>query len=132
MECKFKNDLANGTMKVTITLKHRSRVHHPRIRVKWNDVKNIVNTEYTPPSSHVLGECKEKYKVIDNNYINGCTATWEFDLVPVRQKRTKTPEPTAPTRTPKSATPRKTTTAVKTTNSKKTTKSTRKTITRKK
>lgn len=89
MKYNFINDVENSQMRLTITLPWRERVHHERKKIKWADVRKLVEEQYTPPDSHDLGECIEKYKIIDNNYPDALEATWEFQLLPKRKKTTR-------------------------------------------
>jgi hypothetical protein len=122
MNYKFVNDVDRSQMRLTISLPWRSRVHHERKKVKWVDVRRLVEENYTPPETHTLGECVEKYKIIDNNYPDALEATWEFELLPKKRKRAS-----------KCELEKKTTTAVnKTSNTRTPRKKSRKSVARKK
>ena len=89
MSIEFKNRLDDDTMVVTVILDKRQKVSEPRIKVKWLDVEKAVKENYTPPDTHTLGDCKDRMRVVDNNYENTRIGSWEFVLIPTTSYKKK-------------------------------------------
>ena len=82
MNIKIENNLDENKMVVTVSLEKRKTVSEPRIRVKWWDVERHVQENYTPPNTHVLGDCTGKFRVADNDSDKHLVKEWVFDLLP--------------------------------------------------
>ena len=87
MNVEFKNDLQKNLMYMTITVEKRNFINEENIVMNWRKVESLLYEQYTPPKSHALGECHNKWQKINNDYDNLCEQTWTFNLV---KKQTKT------------------------------------------
>ena len=81
MNIELKEDLENNKLLVCVCLEERKRLNQPRQRLHWTKMVEYVKENYTPPKNYVLGECKDLYKVADNNSASQCNVQWEYDLV---------------------------------------------------
>jgi hypothetical protein len=88
MNIEYKNNLKNNTMTVVVTLEKRLKRNQPHTIVKWFDVVRLVEENYTPPSSHALGGCSNKFLVADNNNDNQLKVEWVFELLSKPKKKT--------------------------------------------
>jgi hypothetical protein len=80
MKVEFENDLENNLMKMTITTEKRKRVNHDKIIIGWEKAFSILSERYKPPEKYILGECHNKYLIIDNDNNNRLASTWVFNL----------------------------------------------------
>tara|TARA_R110000824_G_scaffold89536_3_gene219453 strand:- start:2798 stop:3082 length:285 start_codon:yes stop_codon:yes gene_type:complete len=87
MNIKYKNDLNNSTMTVVVKLQKRKKLSGEKIIVKWPDVEKLVQENYTPPKTHSLGECKNKFLVANNNSDNQLLVKWTFELTELKTKK---------------------------------------------
>ena len=100
MKYTFKNDLKNNEMVLTISIRKRTQYNQDLEIVKWKDVQEIVSKNYTCPSSHVLGECKNHLQHLHGDYDKLCESSWVYELHekihekkpsrPVKAKKTST------------------------------------------
>mgnify|MGYP003111309257 CR=1 FL=1 len=101
MSIQFEDNLDDNTMVVTVLLEKRQKVNEPRIKVKWPDIEKAVRENYTPPDTHMLGDCKDRMRVVDNNYENTRMGSWEFILIPNASPKKKAAKKTTPKKTRK-------------------------------
>tara|TARA_R110000824_G_scaffold384171_1_gene578026 strand:- start:221 stop:529 length:309 start_codon:yes stop_codon:yes gene_type:complete len=99
MDIKFKNNLEDNTMSMTVAVKKREFLNQEHIIFGWQGAEKAL-AEYECPSTHTLGECHNQFKKINNDYDQSCEQTWTFDLLlkesalskaakkPVRKKTT--------------------------------------------
>jgi hypothetical protein len=82
MDIKFKNDVKNNKMLLTIKLSKRVLVGDKHVTVGWRAIEEIVQNKYKCPDTHVLGACHDRRYNLDNNYDQLLEKTYVFDLLP--------------------------------------------------
>tara|TARA_R110000824_G_scaffold2936_10_gene13417 strand:- start:37505 stop:37834 length:330 start_codon:yes stop_codon:yes gene_type:complete len=80
MNVKYEENLEAGLLTVTVSLEKRKKARDPRVRVKTDDVVQLINENYEVPKTHILGECKNSLQAVDNEHVNQCVKNWVFIL----------------------------------------------------
>lgn len=83
MSINIEEDLKNNKLIVNVKLSKRKYVSQERVQIKWHQIKEHVKKNYTPPKTHILGECKDFLKLADNDLPEQREISWIFELLPV-------------------------------------------------
>ena len=86
MNVEFKNDLENNLMYMTISVPKRKYKNQENVIVYWAKANQIMLDQYTAPKGYSIGECRDKYLKINNEYNNLLEQTWTFPLVQDKPK----------------------------------------------
>tara|TARA_R100000005_G_C4927303_1_gene157856 strand:- start:354 stop:662 length:309 start_codon:yes stop_codon:yes gene_type:complete len=88
MNIKFKNDLENQVMIMTISWSRREKVSQPRLIMKPHEILKYARENYTPPEDYSLGPCVEGLSTADNDSVRRDSLNCVFQLLPKVQKKT--------------------------------------------
>lgn len=90
MKYIFENDLKNNLMRVKVTIPFKKLISDDQVNVKWQDIKKLVDKEYSAPKSYVLGECTNRLQNLNNKNLKRCAGTWVF-VLEKKSKKSDTP-----------------------------------------
>ena len=86
MKIDIKEDKNNNLVHMTIKVPLRAYKLEENIIITWAKAKELFEENYTCPSTHILGECLDKYLKLNNDYKQLCEQTWSWQITKKQNK----------------------------------------------